>query len=123
MNNQNNNSLEQKPKNNGGLYSKVNVSVRTVNMVIIAGIAALVFCVIFMTMHGGFTVDFDTDGGSHVESQKLKYGDKVEVSDNPVKEGYSFEGWYVDRACTDEWDMENDTVQESMTLFAGWEEK
>lgn len=111
------------PKKTGGLYKNLKVSVRTMNIVITVGIAALVICLIILINNNGFTVTFDTDGGSHVETQKLMHGDKVTVEEDPVKEGYVFKGWYIDKNCIYEWDMENDTVTDSMTLYAGWIKK
>ncbi len=34
-------------KNNGGLYSKVKMSVKTADIIILIGIAALVLCTVF----------------------------------------------------------------------------
>lgn len=34
-------------KNNGGLYSKVKMSVKTADIIILVGIVALVLCVVF----------------------------------------------------------------------------
>ena len=48
------------------------------------------------------------------------YSDTVSV-DAPVKEGFKFTGWYTDRACTQKWDTDTDSISGSMTLYAGWE--
>lgn len=56
------------PKPNGGLYSRVNVSVKTINIVIAVGLAALIVVLAFVVTHNGFTITFDTDGGSRVAS-------------------------------------------------------
>ena len=40
------------------------------------------------------TVEFDSDGGTGVESQTLRDGEKAERPDNPTKDGYNFAGWY-----------------------------
>ncbi len=109
-----------KPKNNGGLYSKVKMSVRTANILIAALIAILIAVTLFLVSHNGFTVKFDTDGGSYVRSVKVYHSELVAKPEEPVKEGYTFDGWYTDRSCTNEWDMSSDTVTQSMTLYAGW---
>lgn len=109
-----------KPKNNGGLYSKVKMSVRTANILIAALIAILIAVTLFLVSHNGFTVKFDTDGGSYVQSVKAYHSELVAKPEEPVKEGYTFDGWYTDRSCTNEWDMSSDTVTQSMTLYAGW---
>ncbi|MGN0222259.1 MAG: InlB B-repeat-containing protein, partial [Prevotella sp.] len=40
-----------------------------------------------------YTITFDTDGGSTVESIILDYGTTIVLSDVPTKEGYEFIGW------------------------------
>lgn len=43
-----------------------------------------------------YTVFFDTAGGSTIDSQFVKEGEKVERPDNPVKKGYKFNYWLND---------------------------
>lgn len=43
-----------------------------------------------------YTVTFETDGGTKIEAQKIKNGDEIEEPEEPTKDGYIFEGWYVD---------------------------
>lgn len=107
----------------GGLYAKVNMSVKSANIMVLCFIALLVIATAFVVSHNGFTVKFDTDGGSHIDSVKVMHSETVSILENPVKEGYAFTGWYTDRDCTDEWDIATDTVTNSMTLYAGWTEK
>ena len=40
------------------------------------------------------TVTFDSDGGSAVEPQSVPQGQLVQRPADPVKEGYTFIGWY-----------------------------
>jgi uncharacterized repeat protein (TIGR02543 family) len=105
-----------------GLYRNVNISVKTLNLVIIGLGAAIVLCLIIGLSNRGFLVTFDSLGGTAVESQKYLYGDLVEVEETPTREGYTFTGWYRDTNLTLPWDLENDTVTEPMTLYAGWQE-
>jgi uncharacterized repeat protein (TIGR02543 family) len=105
-----------------GLYRNVNISVKTLNLVIIGLGAAIVLCLIIGLSNRGFLVTFDSLGGTAVESQKYLYGDLVEVEETPTREGYTFTGWYRDANLTLPWDLENDTVTEPMTLYAGWQE-
>ncbi len=104
----------------GGLYAKVNMSVKSANIMVASLLALLIVTSVFIVRHSGFTVKFDTDGGSHIDSVKAMYSDTVSV-DAPVKEGFKFTGWYTDRACTQKWDTDTDSVSGSMTLYAGWE--
>lgn len=110
-----------KQNKTGGLYSKVNMSLKTANIMVTVFIALLVAATVFIVSHSGFTVSFDTDGGSHIESLKVMHSETLDIKENPVKEGYVFTGWYTDRDCTDSFDIETDTVTNSMTLYAGWE--
>lgn len=105
----------------GGLYAKVNMSLKTANIMVTVFIVLLVAATVFIVGHSGFTVNFDTDGGSHIESVKVMHSQTVDIKEKPVKEGYIFTGWYTDRDCTEIFDINTDTVMNSMTLYAGWE--
>ena len=50
------------------------------------------------------------------------YGELLQVPEAPVREGYTFTGWYRDKDLTVLWDQDKDTITESMTLYAGWQE-
>ena len=65
-----------------------------------------------------FTVTFDSQGGSAVDSQYIESGGTVTEPDEPTKTNYDFEGWYKEEACTNPWDFENDTVTADTTLYA-----
>lgn len=110
-----------KQNKTGGLYAKVNMSLKTANIMVTVFIVLLVAATVFIVSHSGFTVSFDTNGGSHIESVKVMHSETVEVKEDPVKEGYIFTGWYTDRDCTENFDIKTDTVTTSMTLYAGWE--
>ena len=110
-------------RNPGGLYRNVKMSVKTADRLILIGIIVLIACMIFAVSHAGFTVTFNTDGGSQIENQKVMYGQLVEVEENPVKEGYTFTGWYTDKDCKNQFDVTKDKVSDSMTLYSGWEKK
>ncbi len=66
-----------------------------------------------------YTVSFNTNGGSQIESIKVFKGNKVSVPMAPVKEGATFEAWYTDAECTNKYDFSK-TVYSSFTLFAKW---
>lgn len=69
-----------------------------------------------------YLVDFDSQGGSSVMSvTNVVYGSSITAPEPPVKNGYTFEGWFKDAAYNDAWSFDSDTVTESMTLFAKWE--
>lgn len=71
-----------------------------------------------------YTVSFDSQGGSEAEGQTVEFSDKVkEPSEPPVKEGYTFLGWYLEPECKNRYDFDMSTVSSDMTLYAGWEQE
>lgn len=44
--------------------------------------------------NAGFTVTFDADGGSAVQAQKVRRGSTATRPADPVRDGYTFQGWY-----------------------------
>ncbi len=106
-----------------GLYSKVKISVRTLNIIIVVLAVLLVACMAFGIAKGGFHVTFDSQGGTPVESQVRMHGELLEEVEPPTREGFAFDGWYLDPGGTIPWDLKEDTVTESVTLYAGWREK
>lgn len=114
---------EKQIKKAGGLYSKVNMSVKSADILIGVLIAVLIAVTLFIVAHGGFKIKYDSDGGSFVPEATAMHSEKLEEPKEPLKEGYEFTGWYRDRACTEKWEFETDTVSGSMTLYAGWREK
>ncbi len=115
-------SAEQPQRPFRGLYRHVKVSVKTLDRIIIGGIAATVLLVLFGIANNGYTVTFDSRGGTDVPAQELMYGDLVAEPEPPTREGYVFSGWYSDENCRYPWDMETYQVSQSMTLYAAWEE-
>ncbi len=72
-----------------------------------------------------FTVDFETNGGSSVDSQTIIEGDCTSEPDAPTKEAdesatYAFVGWYADEALENEFDFST-PIKENLTLYAKWE--
>ncbi|MEY9972592.1 putative repeat protein (TIGR02543 family) [Lysinibacillus sp. RC46] len=67
-----------------------------------------------------FIVTFDANGGSEVPSQSVEYGEFIKALSNPVKAGYTFEGWYKDKELTEVWNFDQDVVKKDITLHAKW---
>lgn len=63
-----------------------------------------------------YMVDFDSDGGSDVESQLIEYGAKVSQPANPTKDGWVFEKWQLN-GTTYNFDTK---VTKAITLKAVW---
>ena len=66
-----------------------------------------------------YTVTFNTNGGSSIDSLSVEYGRTVTRPSNPTKSGYEFIGWYTDSSLTEEYNFDS-PVTKSMTLYAGW---
>lgn len=105
-----------------GLYKNVKISVGTLDKIIVGGIAVLIVLVLYGVANSGYTVTFDSNGGSDVPAQTdLMYSDLVAEPEPPTREGYTFKGWYFDENCIYAWDFETSQVGQSMTLYADWE--
>ena len=63
------------------------------------------------------TVTFDSNGGSEVKSQSVVKGNNVEEPDNPQKDGYTFDGWYVN---DEKWFFSGYVASQNLTLTAKW---
>ena len=111
---------EQVPKFRG-LYRYVNISVKQLDMIIGLCILVIIIVVAIELMDPGFTISFNSMGGTDVAPQEQMYGDLIEEPIPPTREGYTFTGWYRDNACFVPWDMETDTIETDTTLYAGWE--
>ena len=104
-----------------GLYRHVKISVKALDCVIVACIAVILLVVALEMRNPGFTITFDSKGGTDVASQNQMYGELLEVPEPPTREGYEFTGWYTDTACFVLWNVEERTIETDMTLYAGWE--
>ncbi len=62
------------------------------------------------------TVTFKTNGGSEIKNISVKNGSKLEDVEEPKKDGYVFDGWYLEG---EEFDF-NTKIDEDMTLVAKW---
>ena len=111
---------EQTPRFRG-LYRHVKISVKALDRIIIACVAVIVLVVALEMRNPGFTVTFDSKGGSDVPAHNQMYGQLLEEPEPPTRDGYRFTGWYKDHSCFDHWDVETDTIETDMTLYAGWE--
>ena len=71
-------------------------------------------------MNNAYRVLFNDDGATTLSVQTdLSSGDKLTEPATPVKDGYTFAGWYKDSACTQGWDFETG-ISGDMTLYAKW---
>ena len=66
-----------------------------------------------------YTVSFDSNGGSAVASQSVRYGSKATQPTDPTRTGHTFQGWYTARSGGSKYDF-NQTVTGDVTLYAHW---
>lgn len=69
----------------------------------------------------GYTVTFNSNGGSDVEPRVVVKGDTVYLPE-PIRDGYDFAGWYTQvNGQGDKWESEKTQVTEDITLYAKWD--
>ena len=84
---------------------------------IVAIISALV-AIIVIKNNVKYTITFNSDGGSLVQKQVVKKGDKITKPTDPTKEGYNFVSWTYQNKTYD-FSLE---VTSDMELKAKWYE-
>lgn len=67
-----------------------------------------------------YTVSFETNGGSEIESQIVKENYNATRPINPTKTGYEFGGWYTDVYFRYLYDFEYRLVNSNIVLYAKW---
>ena len=71
-------------------------------------------------MDNAYRVLFETSGGSFISPVTgLSAGDIISTPPAPVKDGYTFGGWFTDEGCTHAWSFA-DGIPGDMTLYAKW---
>lgn len=106
-----------------GLYRHVKISVKALDWIIVACIAVILIVFAFEMINPGYTVTYDSKGGTDVAAQNYDYGEKLALPEPPTREGYTFTGWYKDSACNLPWNAETDTIESDITLYAGWQKE
>ncbi len=70
-----------------------------------------------------FTVLFNTNGGSAVDTATVKNGNTVAAPDTtPTKSGYEFAGWYADEELTKPFGFGITLITDNTTIYAKWTE-
>lgn len=111
----------QEPKFRG-LYRNVNISVRALDFIIVACIVVIIVATIVGMQNPGYTVTFDSRGGTDVAPITVESQTPLELPDDPTREGYVFDGWYLDPSYDIPWNEEY-TLEDDITLYAGWKAK
>lgn len=67
-----------------------------------------------------YTMLFDSQGGSHIDSVSADYDTLINEPAAPTRTGYTFAFWSKDVTGKIAWDFLTDTVQSDTTLYAQW---
>ncbi|MDX9691640.1 MAG: InlB B-repeat-containing protein [Acholeplasmataceae bacterium] len=67
-----------------------------------------------------YTLTFDSYGGTEVSSITQDYGLEVIAPEEPMKEGYTFGGWYITESHDETYNFPNISRQD-ITLYAKWD--
>jgi uncharacterized repeat protein (TIGR02543 family) len=70
-----------------------------------------------------FLVSFETNGGSTMPSFRFDGQSELLIPDNPIKEGYLFDGWYMDKDLTiplDPTSFLDKPIDKNIKLYAKW---
>ena len=66
-----------------------------------------------------YVLKFETNGGSRISDVYAPYDTKIDLSKyEPVKDGYRFTGWYLDRMLTE--GVTSVRMTKNVTVYAGW---
>lgn len=76
-------------------------------------------CWVLAACNSQVKVTFDTQGGSAVLSQSPNKGGTASLPEEPTRSGYEFDGWYVDRDLSAEFDFQT-ALTEDIVLYAKW---
>lgn len=67
-----------------------------------------------------YSVRFNTNGAGVVSAQNVKSGETAKEPTAPVKDGYTFGGWYTDSGLRTAYNFES-KVTKNITLYAKWD--
>ena len=69
-----------------------------------------------------YTISFDTNGGTQIDSVRVRRNGLLKEPESPVKAGYMFDGWYSDKELSVKYDFASKIIK-SFTLYAKWHEE
>lgn len=86
-----------------------------------------IFCLMMLLIITGctnskkmYTIRFNTSGGSSINALRYKENELLNLPADPVKQGYEFDGWYLDKDYNLPLELPF-KVTKSLTLFAKWD--
>ena len=70
-----------------------------------------------------FLVEFESNGGSTIASQKVAEMEKITKPSDPIRSGYVFVAWYFDADFRFVWDFDMRVVTSDIKLYAKWRDE
>ncbi|MEG0416251.1 MAG: InlB B-repeat-containing protein [Erysipelothrix sp.] len=68
-----------------------------------------------------YTVHFDSRGGTLIDPiQNIRENSRITQPESPLREGYTFTGWYTNLTLSTPWIFEEAEVTDNIILYAGW---
>ena len=65
-----------------------------------------------------YTLHYESNGGTAYKDERYSSGTKVTLDKVPIRESYTFTGWYTDEELTDK--ITSVTMTSDKTVYAGW---
>ena len=65
-----------------------------------------------------YTLTYESNGGTGYQDETFSKGTKVTLDKAPIRESYTFTGWYTDEELTDK--ITSVTMTSDKTVYAGW---
>ena len=65
-----------------------------------------------------YTLTYESNGGTAYQDERYSSGTKVTLDKVPIRESYTFTGWYADKELTDK--ITSVTMTSDKTVYAGW---
>ena len=106
-------------KEHGGANAAI-VSVSPAIMPSESSITYTVVCRIDEEAKPSYTLSFDTQGGNTIAAQTYPEGSMIFQPTNPTRTGYTFAGWYQDKACNTPFDFSINMPGSDITAYAKW---
>ncbi len=68
-----------------------------------------------------YQVTFNSQGGSPVNAQTVRYGAHITEPGAPTRQNYVFAGWHKEKECINQFDFNSETMPaHDLTLYAKW---
>jgi hypothetical protein len=91
-------------------------------------VVAIAICLAGITIFSGctkndpkvYTITFDSQGGTSVQTQSVTAGSTVTEPTEPTMTNYAFFDWYKEPSCINAWNFSTDKVESNTTLYAKW---